>query len=144
MKKLLILILILLLPLTALPHPGRTDKRGGHKCWKNCSSWGLDYAEYHLHDKNWKPIRLDKNGNPMMPLLQEQKEEIPTASKLPEQVEPPVPSKPLGQTQQKTSPQRTLFEVEESSVINPFLLILLALLLIALLLLRRMRKDRES
>ena len=39
---------------------GKTDYRGGHKCWKNCSEWELRYGEYHLHDKDWKPIRLDK------------------------------------------------------------------------------------
>lgn len=149
MKKLLILSLILLFPITASPHPGRTDKRGGHRCWKDCGSWGLYYGEYHLHDKNWKPIRLDKDGNPIMPLLQEQKEETTLGTKLPEQSEPPTPSQPLEQIQKKLLAEKTPPEIEKSTyncmtIINPFLLILLALLLIALLIARRMRKDRKS
>jgi len=42
---------------------GKTDRRGGHKCWKNCGEWELGRGEYHLHDKEGKPIRLDQSGN---------------------------------------------------------------------------------
>ncbi|GAB6930707.1 hypothetical protein JCM10914A_46900 [Paenibacillus sp. JCM 10914] len=31
-------------------HPGRTDANGGHRCWTNCSKWGLEYGEYHYHN----------------------------------------------------------------------------------------------
>jgi hypothetical protein len=31
-------------------HPGGTDINGGHSCWTDCSSWGLNYGEYHYHD----------------------------------------------------------------------------------------------
>ncbi|MDO9289218.1 MAG: YHYH domain-containing protein [Thermodesulfovibrionales bacterium] len=68
MKKVVIFYIILLFPLCAYAHPGKTDYRGGHKCWKNCSEWELRYGEYHLHDKDWKPIRLDKKGVPIGPL----------------------------------------------------------------------------
>jgi len=68
MKKVVIFYIILLFPLCAYAHPGKTDYRGGHKCWKNCSEWELRYGEYHLHDKDWKPIRLDKKGIPIGPL----------------------------------------------------------------------------
>lgn len=28
-------------------HPGRTDKKGGHRCSTNCTEkWGLFYGEY--------------------------------------------------------------------------------------------------
>lgn len=30
-------------------HSGRTDSSGGHTCRTNCSSYGLDYGEYHYH-----------------------------------------------------------------------------------------------
>lgn len=65
MKKAVIFFIILLFPLCAYAHPGKTDYRGGHKCWKNCSEWELRYGEYHLHDKDWKPIRLDEKGVPI-------------------------------------------------------------------------------
>ena len=31
-------------------HPGRTDSSGGHTCWTNCESWGLEYGDYHYHN----------------------------------------------------------------------------------------------
>ena len=64
-KSLFIVMFVLLFPLCAYAHPGKTDYRGGHKCWKNCSEWELKYGEYHLHDKDWKPIRLDEKGVPI-------------------------------------------------------------------------------
>jgi hypothetical protein len=32
-------------------HPGRTDANGGHTCRTNCEKWGLQYGEYHYHNK---------------------------------------------------------------------------------------------
>ncbi|BCX15669.1 MAG: hypothetical protein KatS3mg097_561 [Candidatus Parcubacteria bacterium] len=32
-------------------HPGRTDKYGCYVCRTNCSRWGLQYGEYHCHNK---------------------------------------------------------------------------------------------
>lgn len=65
MKKIVIFSMFLLFSVGAYAHPGKTDYRGGHKCWKNCSEWELRYGEYHLHDKDWKPIRLDEKGVPI-------------------------------------------------------------------------------
>jgi hypothetical protein len=62
-KCLLVLTLLVLCPSVVLSHPGKTDKRGGHRCWKGCAQWQLDYGEYHLHDKDFMPIRLEKTGN---------------------------------------------------------------------------------
>ena len=31
-------------------HPGNTDDRGGHTCRTNCSSWNLNYGQYHFHN----------------------------------------------------------------------------------------------
>ncbi len=64
MKNLLIVILVIAYPSLALSHPGKTDRRGGHKCWKDCSEWQLDYGEYHLHDKDFRPIRPNREENP--------------------------------------------------------------------------------
>ncbi len=58
MKMLTVLIVIVLLPLTAVAHPGKTDRYGGHKCYKECAEWDLYYAEYHLHDKDGKPVKV--------------------------------------------------------------------------------------
>ena len=63
MKAVLSLIVVLLISVSAVAHPGKTDRRGGHKCWKNCGEWELGRGEYHLHDKEGKPIRLDQRGN---------------------------------------------------------------------------------
>ena len=30
---------------------GRTDANGGHTCRTNCEKWGLQYGEYHYHNK---------------------------------------------------------------------------------------------
>ena len=51
MKKIIItaLVLSVLAPAIALAHPGRTDRRGCHTCYTNCSRWGLRYGQYHCH-----------------------------------------------------------------------------------------------
>lgn len=40
-------VLLLLLPVVASAHPGRTDANGGHYCRTNCAKWGLKDGEYH-------------------------------------------------------------------------------------------------
>ncbi len=62
MKKILFaLIVLMLLPALSHSHPGKTNRYGGHKCLKGCGEWGLFYDEYHLHDKEGRPIRIGKN-----------------------------------------------------------------------------------
>lgn len=46
------LLLLLTMPLSSLAHPGRTDSNGGHTCRTNCEKWGLEYGEYHYHNRN--------------------------------------------------------------------------------------------
>src|SRR5512135_3332743 len=82
MKSLLVFVFIILCPSLVLSHPGKTDRRGGHKCRKGCTEWGLEYGEYHLHDKDFRPIRLDTEGNPA-----EIAEPARTPEKVPEAVE---------------------------------------------------------
>ncbi len=56
MKKLYIICAVCLMffmsPNIAFAHPGRTDSNGCHTCKTNCSSWGLNYNEYHCHNGN--------------------------------------------------------------------------------------------
>ena len=47
----------------ALAHPGKTDRQGGHRCRRGCGEWALRYGEYHLHDKDFRPIRVEIKGN---------------------------------------------------------------------------------
>ncbi len=58
MKTLFLALLILITPVMAWPHPGKTDSVGGHKCYKSCEKWELLFGEYHLHDKYGKPVRV--------------------------------------------------------------------------------------
>ncbi|HHT7189102.1 TPA: YHYH domain-containing protein [Bacillus cereus] len=52
-KKLLLTtsVALLVAPISAYAHPGRTDANGGHTCRTNCEKWGLEYGEYHYHNK---------------------------------------------------------------------------------------------
>lgn len=52
-KKLLLTtsIALLVAPISAYAHRGRTDANGGHTCRTNCEKWGLQYGEYHYHNK---------------------------------------------------------------------------------------------
>jgi hypothetical protein len=69
MRKIICLALVLLISGSALAHPGKTDGQGGHKCLKNCEEWELVFSEYHFHDKDGNPVRLDaKGGPPVQPL----------------------------------------------------------------------------
>ncbi len=51
-KLIWILCIFLFIPNPVLAHPGRTDSNGCHTCKSNCSSWGLEYGEYHCHNGN--------------------------------------------------------------------------------------------
>ncbi|MGX5571016.1 YHYH domain-containing protein [Bacillus toyonensis] len=52
-KKLLLTtsVALLIAPISAYAHPGRTDANGGHTCRTNCEKCGLQYGEYHYHNK---------------------------------------------------------------------------------------------
>lgn len=63
MNRLFILILVFLCPGAAFSHPGKTDGEGGHRCRSNCFQWGLSYEEYHFHDEDGNPIRIDSSIN---------------------------------------------------------------------------------
>lgn len=151
MKNGLVLAIILFFSLSADAHPGKTDRQGGHKCWKNCGEWELNYEEYHLHDEGWKPIRLDSKGNPLRPVPTEgtdtpgpEKQFVP-----PEPVKETDPAAPTNGEKQKEGATKIVIErhyeiiARDESILpfgNVLLLALAMLLLIALFFIRR-RKD---
>ena len=57
-KKLPVILVILICPATVFSDTGKTDGCGGHKYLKRCEEGNLYYKEYHLHDKDGKPIRI--------------------------------------------------------------------------------------
>jgi len=148
MKTVLSLIFIFLLPFSSIAHPGKTDYRGGHKCWKNCGEWELRRGEYHMHDKDWNPIRFDRQGN------------VVEAEK-PDGV--PIPDKKflLEESADKVSPQKnngdkmpdqhivvekhqTLTVYEENFLpLNAIMLLLLAFLMLIVLIFVRKRREKE-
>ena len=127
MKTLLLALLLFIFPVLAWSHPGKTDSVGGHKCYKGCEKWELLFGEYHLHDKDGKPIRVAKKAR------KKQQSDVEPAVTLvrDDRVGTPQPV-PAGMAS-STEP----VQPEESLLTSPFLLVLLALLLLLLLIRRR-------
>ena len=72
MKVLFAFLLAIFIALPASAHPGKTDRYGGHKCYKECAEWDLYYAEYHLHDKDGRPVKVarrNRSGQSQRPRL---------------------------------------------------------------------------
>jgi len=136
MKRLIIIAVLCIIPASSYSHPGKTDWRGGHKCIKGCEEWGLFYAEYHLHDKAGRPIRISRKvkGTPKQSVLQS----AATETFVPEA--PPVVPKT-----ETVTVYRYVTNVHEENILasNPLLWVLLILLLL-LLILRMNRKREES
>jgi len=124
-------LLIVIFPVLAWSHPGKTDTMGGHKCYKGCEKWDLLFGEYHLHDKDGKPIRVAKKVRKKQPIVA-----VPPVS--------PVQEEKV-ETQQSVqeaakSPLVLAIEPEESLSTSPLMLFLLVLLLLLLLIKRRQRE----
>ncbi len=132
MKQLLAAALLLFLAIEAGAHPGKTDVSGGHKCYKACEEWGLSYAEYHLHDKDGRPIRI-KKGMTSAPSLSS--DPVQTAG---------VESAPVTTVTRTVVEYRTITR-EEVNVFpfNPYLSILLLLLLMLLIVSMNRRKKED-
>ena len=154
MRKVLFIILILIgtLPAVCLSHPGKTDRQGGHKCWKDCGEWELAYGEYHLHDKEYKPIRVDRPFGPAAPSDQNEPEP-PSSSVTVTPKEPNIEADrpPAAKKAITPSTQETPAVVREENLfpVDPLLLLLAALLLLLLLAVLlavrgRDRRDRKS
>ena len=62
-------IIMVIMPVTVLAHPGGLDSSGCHYCRTNCAKWGLDTNEYHCHNNtnntytNSKGEVYDKSGS---------------------------------------------------------------------------------
>ena len=132
-----IALILLLLPAAAFAHPGKTDLYGGHKCFKGCEKWGLLYAEYHLHDKDGKAVRVakkkvKKKASGAGAVIDEA---VPaTQETAPETAEKPVP---VSMIRSAVVPPAVAFPAS-------LLLILLALLLFLLLVRVRRRTDKSG
>ncbi len=137
MKSLMVIFLICIQPVMAYAHPGKTDSYGGHRCLKGCEGWGLFYNEYHLHDKDGKPLRVGNNKRAKVP-------EIPPAagpeSKPTETAVPATGDKPKTEV---VTTYRYITNVYEENVFlsNPFLSLLLILLLLLLILGRNRKRE---
>ena len=90
----LVVILLTLLPTSALAHPGRTDSSGGHTCRTNCEDWGLDYGEYHYHNGGYTtPYSTPYNTPYTTPVMPSPKlSPKPTSSPSPTPIPSPSPS----------------------------------------------------
>jgi len=135
MKRLVVIAALCIIPALSYSHPGKTDWRGGHKCVKGCEEWGLFYAEYHLHDKAGRPIRISKKvkGTPKQTELQ-------TAA-----TETFVPEAVLATAKTETvTVYRYVTNVYEENILVPNLLLwTLLVLLLLFLILRRTAKKPE-
>ena len=153
MKSGICLATILIFSASALAHPGKTDGRGGHKCWKNCDGWELAFSEYHLHDKDGNPIRLDAKDNPVHPVPSGETPAPPEVQASPNMSmdRPPaaVPGeeeKPGEKVENKTVIERSYSVIILEESVLPFqsiLLIALAVLLLVALVFVRRKRDRD-
>lgn len=151
MKIFLAALCICLTPYYAGAHPGKTDYRGGHKCWKNCGGWELRRGEYHLHDKDWNPIRLDAKGD-VIETVRQKSAPVPEKRFLlegpaaePEGNAPEIQRTTEGKVTGQTIVERHhVLTVYEESILplNYILLLLLAFLLLMVLIYIR-KKGKE-
>ncbi len=121
--------LLLILPPSTRAHPGKTDRYGGHQCIKDCAEWDLYYREYHLHDKEGRPVRVaQKKQRAPEP---EQTTPEPTA----------LSQNPAGpQTAHASAPPVASREGEDREGIPLHWVLVLLFLILLLLRIRRTRK----
>ncbi len=127
MKKVIIALYLCIFAVTAAhSHPGKTDKYGGHQCIKGCEEWKLFYKEYHLHDKDGKPIRIAKTKKNRVPVK-------PISS--PTDTYPAIQTEPAT-TIQTATVNRSVTHVYEENIfsLNPLIWVALVLLLLLLIL----------
>jgi len=145
-KRFIIYSLLILCPSIAAAHPGKTDKAGGHKCWKDCYDWELEYGEYHFHEKDFRPIRVDRNGNPKgqkePPEIKETVSPKTTEAVVPENVVKKEPPKERPQ-EMSVSANRTTYN-ESICPFDPLHFALSALVIFLLLILLVIRVRRRK
>jgi hypothetical protein len=148
MKSGLFILFLLSVPAFLYAHPGKTDYRGGHKCWKNCGQWELANREYHLHDREGKTIRLENRNEPAKAV---QSGRVPVPDKYFLQEELTVEPETAGRVIEKEDDikeRQAVIEKHETVTIYreaflPFYAILLILAFLLLILLVLMRKKKE-
>ena len=135
MLAVLIVIVIGMLPLTTVAHPGKTDRYGGHKCIKECAEWDLFYSEYHTHDKDGKPMRVARKkqvrSKPEASLFEKKVVDEGTPADRPEEARPSLPVAVAAAA-----------AVEPATSSLPWILLILFLLL--LLIVRRNRRKASD
>lgn len=144
--RLIISVIIALSPVLAFAHPGKTDVRGGHKCWKGCRQWELYHGEYHLHDKDFRPIRLNQPPAEKTSVTPENLSWTTTEpdglpAQTPEPVVQSLPEpvrRPLAAASPPVSAEGSLFTLE------PYAIALLGLLLMLMVVLLMVRKRRKG
>ncbi len=148
MKTFVIAVILVLLSSPVLSHPGKTDRRGGHKCRKGCAEWGLVYKEYHLHDEYFRPVRPAEAKTAAVPAITE----APSSDIAePDVVEKKMPAEESenneGREDAPTAQAAYQTNVPVKSdiwVVDPLFLLSAALLLILLLVLSRTRGNRNK
>jgi hypothetical protein len=142
-------------------HPGKTDYRNGHKCLKNCWKWNLEFREYHLHDKDWNPIRISR-GDPAPEPAPERNDLTPpveSGSGIPGYATSHLPHPEPARIERTIAPdpRRLQAELENAKLvgktefayaysifrIETFILLASVLLLLFALLLRKLETDRK-
>jgi len=142
----LFLCVLFLFSAHAYGHPGKTDYRGGHKCWKKCSEWEIGYGEYHLHDEDWKPIKLDRQSKKVRPekiMVNEDAKPLEQTYVVATTAENQVAKVPERKEVATNNQDITVYE-ESILPINAILLLILAiLLLIALIFIRKKKNEKK-
>ncbi len=131
------ILLVILLPALSAAHPGKTDYRDGHTCLRNCEQWDLAYDEYHLHDRDRNPIRIDRRKVEKLPAPGRQAAEQPgTADQIPQHQSPAVSDAATVKGQKPVVNQDSATQEENLFGVGQLLLLgvagLLVLLLVAL------------
>jgi hypothetical protein len=151
MKFWLFILFLLFIPAFLYGHPGKTDYRGGHKCWKNCGQWELANREYHLHDREGKTIRLESRNEPAKAV---QSGRVPVPDKYFLQEELPAEPESAGRVIEKEDDikeRQAVIERHETVTIYreaflPFyaILLILAFLLLIFLVFREREKSLKK
>lgn len=128
-----------------LAHPGKTDYQDGHKCFKNCEDWDMNYDEYHLHDKDRNAIRMEgRKKSPKGPApLRKSVQKSPAQ----EVVSVPMPAPAELQTKEirRTAPldQGYSMPVEAGFMLTLYDIMLLGVAGLLLLIMLFLRRTRE-
>ena len=142
-------LLLVIFSQVASAHPGKTDYQDGHKCLKNCRDWDLYYSEYHLHDKDRNPIRVERKKKPVKMMAPESKAESETPVDVDMKAPLPLPLKTDEQVIRKPDQEVAAREysqpVAEGCVLTFYDILLLGVAGLLILLLLRMRiKERKN